>query len=364
MDQPLAPPGASVGVLAENGVDGESSGIVMAASIGRVSEENGPWWSVLLLGGAANVGKTTTARDLAARCGASVLPVDAIWHALKAATDPASYPELHYFDPPDSEWRRLGAEYWCERHIRSADAISSAMDAIIEYYVSERWPAIVEGAWITPADAARWSRQYEACERCSSTSPKTLGLTFFRGGTEVLSIAAKRSGLRQLGARTGSGQWARRSQRLSPRFAGRASPCSSAVHSSTSTEQRNLHSWRETGNSRRRIGGGHRVMRDHLRVSMSLSTIRHASTTRIDKTKSLHPTRQTRKTQYSWAIEPTGVLSSQVGLIDNHVSNKSLPERRARRSRASRGSSKPPCGSALVSGANDAGTGKPMRGED
>ena len=82
------------------------------------------------------MGKSTTARDLAARYGASVLPVDAIWHALKAATDPTLYPELHYFDPPDSEWRRLGAEYWCERHIRSANAISLAMGPVIESYLS------------------------------------------------------------------------------------------------------------------------------------------------------------------------------------------------------------------------------------
>ena len=86
------------------------------------------------------MGKSPTARDLAVRCGASVLPVDAIWYALKAATNPTLYPELHYFDPPDSEWRRLGAEYWCERHIRSAIAISLAMGPVIEYYLSEEWP--------------------------------------------------------------------------------------------------------------------------------------------------------------------------------------------------------------------------------
>ena len=75
----------------------------MMGTEGRASEENRPSWSVLLLGGAANVGKTTAARDLAERLGASFLPVDAIWYATKAATDPKLYPELHYFDPPDSE---------------------------------------------------------------------------------------------------------------------------------------------------------------------------------------------------------------------------------------------------------------------
>ena len=107
------------------------------------------------------VGKTTVARAVAARFGVSVLPVDAIWLALKAATNPASHPELHYFDPSDEEMFRLTAEYWCERHIKSAQAISQTMDPVIEYYLWERWPVIVEGAWITPAAAARWTRRFE-----------------------------------------------------------------------------------------------------------------------------------------------------------------------------------------------------------
>ena len=129
---------------------------------------------MLAIGGAAGVGKTTTAREVAARLGVSVLPTDAIWYALKAATDSTSYPELHYFDPPDSEWREHSADYWCDRHIESAKAISSAMDPVIEYYLSERWPVIVEGAWITPMHAAHWSRQYEGVKAVFIHEPEDL----------------------------------------------------------------------------------------------------------------------------------------------------------------------------------------------
>ena len=139
-----------------------------------LTEDYRPPWKVLVIGGSANVGKTTVARDLAARYGVSVLPIDAIWYALKAATDPTSYPELHYFDPPDSEWRKFDAEYWCERHIESAKAISSAIDPVIEYYLLERWPVIVEGCWITPADAARWSSQYEGVHAVFIHEPEDL----------------------------------------------------------------------------------------------------------------------------------------------------------------------------------------------
>lgn len=139
-----------------------------------MEEDDRRCWKVLLLGGAAGVGKTATARELAVRCGVSVLPTDSIWLALKAATDAASYPELHYFDPPDSEWKQLNAEYWCDRHIESAKAISSAMDPVIEYYLSEQWPVIVEGAWITPVDAARWSRQHEGLRAVFIHEPEDL----------------------------------------------------------------------------------------------------------------------------------------------------------------------------------------------
>ena len=132
------------------------------------------------------MGKTTVARDLAARCGASVLPTDAIWLALKAATNPTSYPVLHHFDPPDSKWRRFGAQYWCERHIETAEAISLAMDPVIEYYLSEEWPVVVEGAWITPADAARWSRQYEGLRAVFIHEPEDLRTYLLSRGNQLL----------------------------------------------------------------------------------------------------------------------------------------------------------------------------------
>ena len=98
---------------------------------------------------------------MAARYGISVLPVDTIWFALKAVTSPASHPEPHYFDPSDQERFELTAKQLCERHVKSAEAISQAMDPVIEYYFWQRQPAVLEGAWITPAAARRWTRQRE-----------------------------------------------------------------------------------------------------------------------------------------------------------------------------------------------------------
>ena len=142
---------------------------------------------MLVIGGSAAAGRTTASRAVAARYGVSVLPVDAIWFALKAATDPGSYPELHYFDPPDED-RPLPANRLCERHKKSAEAISQAMDPVIEFYRYGRWPVIVEGAWITPAATARWSRQYEGLRAMFIHEPdmdEVLGAMLARSGEQA-----------------------------------------------------------------------------------------------------------------------------------------------------------------------------------
>ena len=91
-----------------------------------LAEDEKRSWMVLLIGGGAAVGKTTTATAVTARYAVTAVAVDAIWLALKAATNPASHPELHYFDPSDEEMFGLTPERLCERHISSAQAISDA----------------------------------------------------------------------------------------------------------------------------------------------------------------------------------------------------------------------------------------------
>ena len=152
-----------------------------------LTEDYRPPWKVLVIGGGAAVGKTTVARDLAARYGVSVLPIDAIWLSLKAATDPESHPALHYFDPPEKEIFGLTPEYLCERHKRSAQAISATLDPVVEYLSSEWSPVILEGAWITPAVAARWTNQYEALRTVFIYEPDV---------DEVLEAMLARSGTR------------------------------------------------------------------------------------------------------------------------------------------------------------------------
>ena len=118
-----------------------------------------PPWRVLLIGGGAAAGKTTSAIAIARRYGISYAPADGLWRALMRATSPTSHPALHHFEPSDDDLR-LGAEELCRRHIETADAVSDALEAVIEEHMETGDSAVIEGAWITPAAALRFEVLY------------------------------------------------------------------------------------------------------------------------------------------------------------------------------------------------------------
>ena len=137
---------------------------------------------MLVIGGGAAVGKTTVAAALAANHGASVLPIDAIWLALRAVTSQASHPDLHDIDLSVGE---IMPERGCEHDVKSAQAISKAMDPVIEYYLSEGRPVVMEGAWIAPSIAARWTRDCEGVQAVFIHEPEM---------DEVMASMIERSG--------------------------------------------------------------------------------------------------------------------------------------------------------------------------
>ena len=140
---------------------------------------------VLAIGGCAAVGKTTAAAAVAARLGSAALPLDTIWLALRAATSPSSHPELHDLDPSDGE---LTLERLCDHHMKGAESISRAMDPVIEYYLREGQPVVMEGAWIAPSVAARWTRDHEGVQAVFIHEPdmdKILATMLARSGSQV-----------------------------------------------------------------------------------------------------------------------------------------------------------------------------------
>jgi 2-phosphoglycerate kinase len=111
-------------------------------------------WQLLLLGGAAASGKSTSGTEVARRSGAWCVSGDSIWNALKAVTSRESHPAFHYFEPTEEEWRR-GPDYLCDRHLECARALTPALDAFIDRELKEGHRLLLEAAWITPEMAAR-----------------------------------------------------------------------------------------------------------------------------------------------------------------------------------------------------------------
>ena len=109
---------------------------------------------LVLLGGAAASGKSTSGTEVARRLGMACVSGDSLWHALQSVTSRESHPAFHYFEPTEEEWRR-GADYLCQRHIESAEAQTPAIEAFIDRELKEGHKLLLQGAWITPELAAR-----------------------------------------------------------------------------------------------------------------------------------------------------------------------------------------------------------------
>lgn len=109
---------------------------------------------LLLLGGSTASGKSTSGTLAARRLGIACVSADALWKALMSVTSRQSHPAFHYFEPTEEEWRR-GPDFLCARHIESAEAQTPALDAFADWELKEGHRMLLEGAWITPAMAAR-----------------------------------------------------------------------------------------------------------------------------------------------------------------------------------------------------------------
>ncbi len=109
---------------------------------------------LLLLGGPAGAGKSTSGTEAARRLGIACVSADSLWYALQTVTSRESHAAFHYFEPTEEEWRQ-GPEFLCTHHIKCAEAQTPALDAFIDFELMEGRRFVLEGAWITPAMAAR-----------------------------------------------------------------------------------------------------------------------------------------------------------------------------------------------------------------
>ena len=116
-----------------------------------------PLWDVLLLGGHSGTGKSTVAERLARRHGMAWLMADDLRLALQRSRAVLPSPEataaLRFHATPG--WWRHSPEHSSERLrdalIADGEALSPALEVVIENHVDQHLPVVLEGDAILPA---------------------------------------------------------------------------------------------------------------------------------------------------------------------------------------------------------------------
>jgi 2-phosphoglycerate kinase len=113
-------------------------------------------WVVLLIGGSSGVGKTKVANQLGLRFGASWLQVDDVRLAFQRSrvTLPESTEALYFFEDTPDIWK-MPPELLCDGLIGVGQALSPALEVVIENHVDTVAPIVIEGDAILPSLLSR-----------------------------------------------------------------------------------------------------------------------------------------------------------------------------------------------------------------
>lgn len=108
-------------------------------------------WTVLLLGGASGVGKTSISYRLAQHFGVGLTEVDDFQIVLEGMTTPEQYPVLHFWRTNFEEARRMSREEHVDFFRRYAEVMAEALTLVIANHIETRTPIVLEGDFILPA---------------------------------------------------------------------------------------------------------------------------------------------------------------------------------------------------------------------
>jgi len=110
-------------------------------------------WTVLIIGGASGIGKSTIAYELAKYYGISVLEFDDIQRTVKTVVNKTNetknmFPAIH--DADGHNWKNLGVE-WNVNWLKDVSKeMSEFLTELVERHVDEDVPFIIEGDFILP----------------------------------------------------------------------------------------------------------------------------------------------------------------------------------------------------------------------
>lgn len=106
-------------------------------------------WTVLFIGGASGMGKSSVAYELARVYNVNVIEVDDIFQAVKAMTTTESLPAIHYWST-GINWMDMGVEGNIKWLMDVSKEMIPALKSIVNNHIEDDVPVIIEGDFIDP----------------------------------------------------------------------------------------------------------------------------------------------------------------------------------------------------------------------
>ncbi len=110
-------------------------------------------WTVLFIGGASGVGKSSIAYEIARFYGVNVLEADDIHLSVEAVTTKEHFPAIHYWNT-GVNWRDIGVDANVNWLIDVSKEMIPVLKALVNRHIEDKLPVIIEGDFIDPEFAA------------------------------------------------------------------------------------------------------------------------------------------------------------------------------------------------------------------
>jgi len=106
-------------------------------------------WTVLFIGGASGIGKSSIAYEIARFYGVNVLEVDDVHLSVKTVTTKEHFPAIHLYDS-GMNWRDVGVDGNVNWLIDVSKEMAPVLKALANRHIEDKLPIIIEGDFIYP----------------------------------------------------------------------------------------------------------------------------------------------------------------------------------------------------------------------
>lgn len=106
-------------------------------------------WTVLFIGGASGIGKSSIAYEIARFYGVNVLEVDDVHLSVKTVTTKESFPAIHYWNT-GVDWKDIGVDDNVNWLIDVSKEMIPILKELVNRHIEDKLPIIIEGDFIYP----------------------------------------------------------------------------------------------------------------------------------------------------------------------------------------------------------------------